>query len=534
MTTIQNPILRGFNPDPSICRAGDDYYIATSTFEWWPGVQLHHSKDLVHWNLVGHALTEPKHIDLIGNPCSGGVWAPCLTWHDDQFWLIYSNVRSWQPNYKVVYNYLTTAPSIHGPWSEPIFLNNSGFDPSLFHDTDGKKYLVNQKWDHRKGRNRFDGIVLQEYDHQSKQLVGPITNIFAGSDFGCTEGPHLYRKDGFYWLMTAEGGTGHHHTVSLARSQDLLGPYELHPDHPLVTSRFDPELPLQKAGHGSWVDTPDNEWYQVHLCSRPLENGRCTLGRETAIQKLVWSDDGWPRLATGGFIPQTEVPGPKLPAHPWPSLPLRDDFDATTLSPHYASLRDHVHASWASLTARPGFLRLIGREALTSRHHQSLVARRIQSFHAEVSTCLEFQPTDYQHLAGLVFFYDCENYYFLHLRGTDDGHVGLNLKMMVDHEEDEALPEDIVLGQPERVFLRGIMHNDRLTFAYALEEGNWIALEHVCDASTLSDDFGDFNRGGHFTGAFAGLSCQDLSMGQLHADFDWFSYEEHDSSTGSQ
>jgi xylan 1,4-beta-xylosidase len=183
MKKIRNPVLPGFNPDPSILRVNDDYYIATSTFEWFPGVQIHHSKDLVHWRLLTHPVTRTSQLDMRGNISSSGVWAPCLSYRDGMFYLIYSNVRSYKGPFKDVYNYLITAKNIEGPWSEPIFLNSSGFDPSLFHDTDGKKWLVNMLWDHRKlklvepnhddGANEdehasiqgcFAGILIQEYD----------------------------------------------------------------------------------------------------------------------------------------------------------------------------------------------------------------------------------------------------------------------------------------------------------------------------------------------------------------------------------
>ena len=199
---IKNPILTGFYPDPSIVRVEDDYYIANSTFEWMPGVIFHHSKDLVNWELAGYALTSEKYINMLGNPTSGGVWAPCLTYCDGLFHLIFSNLRTIRGPYKDVHNYLTTAPTITGPWSEPVYLNSSGFDPSMFHDDDGKKWLVNMLWNHRyQDKRRFGGIIIQEYDPKAKKLVGPIKYIFAGSPLGGTEGPHIYKRTGFYYLM---------------------------------------------------------------------------------------------------------------------------------------------------------------------------------------------------------------------------------------------------------------------------------------------------------------------------------------------
>ncbi|MBL9200909.1 MAG: glycoside hydrolase family 43 protein, partial [Opitutaceae bacterium] len=306
---IRNPILPGFNPDPSIVRVGDDYYIATSTFEWFPGVQIHHSRDLVHWRLLSRPLTRPSQLNMLGDPDSCGVWAPCLTYADGLFWLIYTDVKRYGrtsvggasgASLRDFHNYLVTCPTIDGEWSDPVYLNSSGFDPSLFHDASGKKYLLNQLWDHRPGKNRFNGIVLQEYSIKERKLIGERKNIFAGTPIWFTEGPHLYQRDGWYHLITAEGGTGWGHAVTMARSRSLFGPYELHPDTYVLTARHRPDAALQRTGHADLVETQNGEIYMVYLCGRPLPNrGRCTLGRETAIQKMSWGADGWLRTLDG-------------------------------------------------------------------------------------------------------------------------------------------------------------------------------------------------------------------------------------------
>src|ERR1700722_9072057 len=352
---IVNPVLPGFHPDPSFIRVGDDYYLASSSFEWFPGVPIHHSRDLMNWRLIGHALTRPSQLDLCGIADSAGVWAPSLSHADGQFWLIYTNIRNTGMGrpFKDIGIYLTTATDINGPWSEPVVLNSIGFDPSLFHDDDGRKWLVNMIWDYRKGKYRFAGIVVQEYDHRQRKLVGPMTKILE-KDGILTEGPNLYKHNDWYYLMLAEGGTGWGHGISMARSQNILGPYELDPQPSVLTARDDASIALQKAGHGELVQTQSGEWYLAHLASRPLKtNGknhgspdksdaaaahtgdRCILGRETCLQKVEWSSDGWLRLATGGTWPQVEVPAPgNLAAHPWPAIPGRDDFDSSTLAKH--------------------------------------------------------------------------------------------------------------------------------------------------------------------------------------------------------
>lgn len=258
---IRNPILTGFNPDPSIAVAGRDFYIATSTFEWFPGVQIHHSRDLVNWRLLGRALGRVSQLDLRGAPHSCGVWAPCLSYADGLFWLVFANVKSFGGSVTDSLVMVATAEDSAGPWSETTRLCADGFDPSLFHDDDGKKYLVNMTMGEPGSKRRFNGITMQEFDPEKRCLVGPRKMIWPGTGIFCTEGPHLYRKDGWYYLLAAEGGTGQNHCVSMARSRDIWGPYENAPNNPILTSRDDPDNPLQAAGHGDLFQTPDGGWW---------------------------------------------------------------------------------------------------------------------------------------------------------------------------------------------------------------------------------------------------------------------------------
>src|SRR5688572_8494276 len=332
--TIKNPILPGFNPDPSIVRVGEDYYVATSTFEWFPGVQIHHSRDLVNWRLVTRPLTRASQLDMLGDADSCGIWAPCLTFHDGRFYLVYTDVKRYgravrdgSASFRDFHNYVVTSPRIDGPWSDPVYLNSSGFDPSLFHDDDGKKYLVNQLWDHRPMVNPFAGIVLQEYSEREGKLIGTRRNIFQGTSLGLTEAPHLYKRDGYYYLITAEGGTAWNHAVTMARSRDIFGPYELHPDTYILSARNRPDAPLQRTGHADLVDTPAGETYMAYLCGRPLRNrGRCVLGRETAIQPMRW-EDGWLYTLGKDAMPATEAPSLSVAQSPADCDPVREDFE---------------------------------------------------------------------------------------------------------------------------------------------------------------------------------------------------------------
>jgi len=520
---IRNPVLRGFRPDPSFCRVGDDYYIATSTFEWFPGVLLSHSRDLVNWHPIGHALTRSSQLDMRGDPNSGGIWAPCLSHSDGLFWLIYTDVRGWTGSFKDVRNFLVTSPTIEGPWSEPVYLNASGFDASLFHDADGRKWLVQMIWDPRPNHNPFGGIILQEFDVKAGRLTGPVERLFDGTPLGLVEGPHLLKKDDWYFLTCAEGGTFTTHAETVARARSLTGPYELMPGNPLISSIGDPANPLQSAGHGQLVETVAGDWYLAHLCRRPIVKGRSVLGRETALQKVVWDADGWPRLAHGGVLPALEVPGPGLPANPWPQVPAREDFDTPTLDPEWQSLRLPFVEDRISLTDRRGWLRLKGHESIVSRFDQVLVGRRQTAFHITASTALEFAPESFQHTAGLVAFYSTDNFYYLFVTRTE--HAALAIGLMACERGVISYPveKEFDITGTSLIYLRVEIDMARVRFYRSPDGKEWFPVGGELDASILSDEHA-VPCG--FTGNFVGMACQDLSGHGKAADFDWFEYRE--------
>ncbi|MGX9217746.1 glycoside hydrolase family 43 protein [Massilia varians] len=534
---IQNPILPGFNPDPSIVRVGEDYYIATSTFEWYPGVQIHHSRDLANWRLASRPLNRASQLNMLGAPDSCGVWAPCLTYADGLFWLIYTDVKRYgrtstggatgSASLRDFHNYLVTSPSIDGPWSDPVYLNSSGFDPSLFHDDDGRTYLLNQLWDHRPGGKRFAGIVLQEYSVEERKLVGQRENIFKGTAHGLTEAPHLYKRAGYYYLLTAEGGTGWNHGVTMARSRALRGPYELHPDVTILTSRNRPDAPLQRAGHGDLVDTPDGDTWMVYLCGRPLRNrGTCTLGRETAIQPMLWGEDGWLRTRDGRGTPELQAEAPQLAAHRFPPEPMREDFDGPQLPLAFQWLRTPWPDEILSLDARPGHLRLFGRESIGSQFRQALVARRQTAHCYSAATVVEFEPQHYQQAAGLVCYYGAAKFHYLYLSHDED--LGKHLRVMSslpNHMQSDAFSAPIPVPAGVPVELRVEVDEERLLFGYRLPGDEWQWLPQGFDASILSDEASAPGQP-NFTGAFVGMACQDMAGTSLHADFDWFDYRE--------
>jgi len=505
-------------------------------------VQIHHSRDLVNWRLLTRPLRRASQLNMLGDPDSCGIWAPCLTYADGQFYLIYTDVKRYgrtsQPGasgaaLRDFHNYLVTAATIDGEWSDPIYLNSSGFDPSLFHDDDGRKYLVNMLWDHRPGQNRFAGIVLQEYSPADRALVGRRQIIFEGTPIGFTEAPHLYKRDGYYYLLTAEGGTGWGHAVTMARSRAVTGPYELHPDTYILTSRHRPDVSLQRAGHADLVETQSGETYMVYLCGRPLRNrGRCTLGRETAIQPMVWCADGWLRTTDGEGLAQEEPNAPALPAHAFTPDPVREDFDRPDLPIAFQWLRSPWPEDLFSLTARPGYLRLFGRETIGSQFRQALVARRQQAHCYSAITVLEFEPEHFQQMAGLVCYYNSAKFHYLYV--SHDRTAGKHLRVMScvpDQVQTDAFTAPIPIPDGKPIHLRVEVDFERLLFAYRVEGSDWRWLEQQFDASILSDE-ATTPGAANFTGAFVGMACQDHSGTARPADFDYFEYRERDFRAG--
>lgn len=521
---ITNPIIPGFHPDPSACQVEDDYYIAASTFEWWPGITIYHSMDLVNWTLV----SKPVTMNFYGVESSGGLWAPNLSYADGKFWLAITNVRT-RTRFKDTLNYITTCETIDGIWSEPVYINSSGFDPALFHDDDGRKYYMNMIWDHRPDHPPFAGIVMQEFDPVGMKLTGESKIIFEVTSLGVAEGPLILKKDGWYYLMTAAGGTGYMHAATVARSKSVWGPYEISPYHPILTSAPYPDIPLQKAGHASFINK-GNDWYITHLCSRPLtKRGNCPLGRETALQKIEWID-GWPRLTGGGDAPSLEVEIPSAEGVLQITNNSKNtDFNEPEIPIWFHTLRGPLGDA-ASLNDRPGWLRLRGQDSPSSWFAQSLIATRWQSCNFRAETLMEFSPKSFQQMAGLIFIYNAENWFYACLCGDNSVPV-LNVLVCENKKIRYAnIGDGIILPENTPLHLAGEVQGDVLQFYYALKNNSgvfqWQPLGEKLPADHLSDDYIEKN-GLVFTGAFVGIACHDLDTRNAVAYFDYFNYIEH-------
>lgn len=503
--SVPNPVLPGFHPDPAMIHVNGEFLIANSTFQWYPGVVLHRSADLATWTRVPHPLTD---LDLAGVPDSGGVWAPDLSCADGVFHLVYTNVASYNVDgFYDTPNFHVSAPSIDGPWSAPVPLHSLGFDPALYHE-DGRAYLLSMEWDHRPGKRHFAGIILQEFDLAGRTLTGPVHRIFAGTDRGITEGPHLYRRDGWYYLVVAEGGTGTGHAVVVARSRALLGPYAPDPAGPLLSSD---DGPLRKAGHGSFAADDQGIWYIAYLVGRPVTaDGRCVLGRETAIQPLSWLD-GWPRVPGSRPAATLRTLAPR--AERVPRLP--DGFGEEALGTDWQTLRRAPDKTWCSLTERPGWLRLRGGQSPASRHGVSLVATRQLWHHSRFEVALDADPEDYQQLAGLIHYYDTGLWHWLHLT-REDGVRCLRV-LSSDHGRLSAPGDPLPWPDAGPVHLRADVRDAELRFFASADAGDWQRVGPVLDASILSDEYAErapFPGASPitgFTGAFFGVCATDLT-----------------------
>jgi len=548
VTLLHNPVIRGFAPDPSLVRVGDWYYVATSSFEWFPTIPVHRSRDLAHWEYAGHVRGAAPGDSLAGVPDSGGIWAPSLSWDGERFWVVYSVVRSVGTPYFDTDTYVSTATEVSGKWTPPQRVRSHGFDPALFHH-EGRLWLLNLQNDHRPGGRRFAGIVLTELDRETLNPVGGTHLLLQHERL--VEGPKLLRREGWYYLLLAEGGTGFEHGVRVARARAITGPYELD-DRPLLTSRDDASLPLQKAGHGELVQTPGGDWVLSHLTARPVrtpEGPRCTLGRETAVQAVAWDEDGWPRMPHGGWHPAVEV---DVPTHPEP-LPLRlTDSDPEPLPPRptdsdpeplptqladsdeplgwpWSTLRAAPDPSWADTTSRPGWIRLRGRHGPESRWAHSLLAQRITEHRAEAEVTVEARPDTFTQAAGLVLRYNAEAYLSLDLtwaepesegqRGQQWRGGGRTVLRLVERDEASTRTVAVVDVDADAPVTLGVTTDGAEARFWCVRGGVRVPVGEPLDFGRLSDDHGSKLR---FTGSMAGIHAVDLVDAAFTADFTGF------------
>lgn len=496
-----NPILPGFHPDPSICRVGEMYYLVTSSFAYFPGVPIFESRDLIHWQQINYCLTRPEQISLQGADSSLGIWAPTLRFHAGRFYMTTTNMSGRG-------NFYVSSDDPSGTWSDPIWINQDGIDPSLFFDTDGKVYFTSN------GDNP-PGIYQSEIDITTGALLTEPRLIWTGTGGMHPEGPHLYKIGAWYYLMIAEGGTWYGHMETLARSSSPWGPFTPCPRNPILTHRDRANHPIQGTGHADLVQASDGNWWLIFLAYRPRDISFHHLGRETFLAPVRWDQDGWPVIGNNGTV-ELAMQGPVTSEHPWPSVPKRDNFSAITLRLDWNFLRNPHPATW-SLEERPGWLRLRGSAiTLDDRDSPAWLGRRQEHFACRVETQLDFTPGVLGEEAGLTVYANERHHYEIGLTWHSTNTRRLFVRRRIGDLSaivfQTSLPTGLVTLAIETA-------GDHYTFCYALHGE---AFQPVAEGATryLATEVAGGFSGVYFALYATGNRQQSVSP----ADFAWFEY----------
>jgi alpha-N-arabinofuranosidase len=491
--------------------------MVNSTFAYFPGVPIFHSRDLVHWKQIGNVLDRQEQIDLTDATHSGGIYAPTIRHHKGTYYVITTNVSHGG-------NFIVTAKDPAGPWSNPVFLGSGGIDPSLFFDDDGKCYYTGTK-DRRENHKYFgdNEIYVQELDISTLSLVGDSYPIWHGAmqDAIWPEGPHLYKKYGIYYLLIAEGGTGHEHAVTVAVGTSLKEPFTGHRCNPILTHRhLGHDYPIVNVGHGDLVETQNGETYMVVLASRPYGGYYRNLGRETFLVPVTW-EDGWPVVNKGIGLLEDTVEVPNLPKFAVDKVPDREDFDRDHLPFHFLYLRNPIPENY-SLSARRGYLRMkLATDRMLERGNPSFIGVRQTGMSYRLETKMEFTPKSNEEEAGLILL-QSNQYHYRFVCTLMDG-----VKTMIVIRCFEGKEE--VVGQvgcenpnesQNSILIRITANGQVLMFAYSFDGKSYVPVKSGVDASMLSSDIA-----GGFVGTTLGLYCSSNGIhSDNYADFDFLEY----------
>lgn len=512
-----NPIIPGFHPDPSICQVGDDYYLVTSSFEWFPGIPIFHSKDLVNWEQIGHVLNRPSQLNMVNNRFSSGVWAPTIRYHDGQFHVVVTCKQCGN-------NIYVTADNAEGPYSDPIYLDTpKGIDPSLFWDDDGRCWFTANRFPEKPEWDSQHIIYVQELDTEKGELIGEPVDLTYGMREGtrATEAPHIYKINGLYYLITAEDMTWEKHMVCMYYSEKVTGPYKQVENNPVLSHRNKPNSPIQHTGHADIIQTPNGDWWAVMLGVRKL-NGNYYLGRESFLTPLAF--EGIQPVFNPGIgevLPQDKRPD--LPWTPVKESPARDEFDNEKLGLEWTFLRT-PQSQWYSI--EKGHLNLQLRPT-TSKDggNPSLIARRFQHHQFTATTQMKFTPSADHEVAGLLAIQN-ENFHYRLELGLKDNTQVVSLYKVFSKKRKEQI-ETLIAQAPystNKIVLRMKVDKMQVEFFYGENEKHLQTL-----GGTQSCDAFCSNYSGGFIGAFVGMYASSQGKeSENKAGFDWFEYVHSD------
>ncbi|WP_297901769.1 glycoside hydrolase family 43 protein [uncultured Parabacteroides sp.] len=496
----QNPVIPGFHPDPSVCNVGEDYYLVNSSFEYFPGVPIFHSKDLIHWEQIGHCLTRDSQVKLEKCWTSGGIFAPTIRYNDGRFYMITTNTTGGG-------NFLVHTTDPAGEWSEPVWIKQGGIDPSLFFE-DGKCYLVSNP----------DGIVLSEINPLTGEILSAPKTIWNGTGGRYPEGPHIYKKDGWYYLLISEGGTEYGHKVTIARSRKIDGVYQSNPANPILThiNENAQSSPIQGTGHADLIQAHDGSWWMVCLAFRPQDGTHHLLGRETFLAPVRWDKDAWPVVNGDGTI-ALQMDVPTLPQHPVAELPGKTEFDGNTLGFEWNYLRNPDRSKY-SLTQKKGYLRLYPSTiSLDENDSPTFVGHRQEDIDFTGTTSVALHSDKANDEAGLTVFMNSSFHYDLFVRQEKAGKQSLVLRYRLGNIS--HIEKEIPLEGPT-AYLQVKGDKQFYTFYYSTDNKTFHPVGKA-NTRLLSTE-----TAGGFTGIYLGLySVTADKTSKTYADFDWFDYD---------
>ncbi len=515
-----NPIIPGFNPDPSICRVGEDYYLVTSTFEYFPGVPIYHSKDLVTWQLIGHVLNRPEQLDLIGVQSTAGIYAPTIRHHNGVFYMVTTMVANNRTDRKKG-NFICTSKNINGPWSNPIWIEDApGIDPSLFFDDDGKVYFSGNRPAPNLIQTQHKQIWIQELDLNTFKLKGEIgihdaqkylqDSTIIGNAVAM-EASHIYKKNGSYYLMVAHGGTGMTHAVSIFKSNSPLGPWQDNPNNPILTHRKNTMSGINCTGHADLIQTHNGEWWITYLAVRAIGNKNNLMGRETFLSPVDWSGE-WPIINTNGKddVIAFNTKRPNLPKQTVKDkYYFFDDFNSKKLGLEWTMIRNPLQ-NWYSLTNKKGYISLnLLKDEIEQSAHPVFLGKRVVDQKIEASTLIEFNPVD-KDCAGLVLLRGHEAEWSIVKEVVDTSYF-----ISAYYNKDKMASVEI-LDKTKPTYLKIEINNFEADFLYSENGDNW---NHVAAADINAVGF---PKDGRFTGSFIGMYASSrgkLSTNKAHFDF---------------